>query len=356
MSELSANRFVILAAVEATYGTDAVATVGTTATADIIHHDVRDLMIMPGREIFAPTRRRASAAGVAHVSFAQDCEVTCEIPMTGKAASGAGNEEPYYAPLLKAAGFTVAVVSDTSATYTLETSGQDSATIYRFQRNLEDANYRLQVATGVRWSATINAAVNEEASMSLEGRGLYTAESQLTDPAAFFNSDGEWSLLKDGSTSVTARTTGAEVGVNKTALGCKGITLTYNSVAMPVASIEINCNWTVDTVNTMQGSSTAKKQLLTMGDAARIEGSFDLQDGDAALEALIDAFEADTEAAISLVLTDGTDTITISMPKVQIGQYSEGSNGNVRTYTWPFFANGNWASLAGDNAISIAYT
>lgn len=355
MSEISTNRKRVMFESESTYGTDAVnALLDDDGSGDIVYQDVRTIDIDPTREIFAPTRQRSSVAGVAHRSFADLTGVGVELPMTGKAASGAGNEAPFYAALLKAAGFSETISSGASATYKPSTVAQAAMTAYAWYRNLEDANWRLEYATGIRGNLSMNFEMNAEPYMTFEGTGRY--EELITDAAAFFGTDGAIDLLKDGSTAVTARTTGTETQVNKTIMGCKSMTVTVGGTTMPVSALELNINWTPDLIRTMNGAQTVSKVLLTKGDAARIEGSFDLQDGSTAMEAVRDALAADSEVALNIVLTDGTDTITITSSKLQIGFWNKGANGNVRTYSVPFFLNGDWSNLAGDNDLSIVFT
>lgn len=354
MSEMFSNRYRVVVASESTYGTDAVNTILTTATADIIYQDVRACSILNTRVLFNPTRQRAQNSGVRHITFSDMSAVEMEVPLTGKVGAGAGDEAPYYDPIWSMLGFKSTVVSTTSCTYTPSTVQQSAASIYKWTRNAEDANWRLQYTTGVRGTATLSLAVNEEAYLSVSANGLY--QELMTDAAAFFNSSDEAALLKDGSTAVTARTTGTEVQVDKTALGCKQMTITYNGTTLPISNMEINFNRTQDMVRTVNGTETVSKVILTVADATRIEGSFSLQDGDAAFDLVRDALAGDTEYALSVALTDGTDTITISMPKVQIGVYSEAANGQLRTFDVPFFLNGDWSSLTADNGISIAYT
>lgn len=353
MSELSANRHEVLAKVESTYKTDAVEPVLTTATEDIIHQDVRSVSILPGVEAFSPPRMRGSASGVASAHFLTQADVTIEVPLLGKRGAGAGNEAPYYSDLLRACGLSETIVSATSAAYSPQTCEQASVTIYDAQRNLEDALWRLVYATGVRMNAVFNLEVNAEAYVTMTGVGIY--QSQLSDPAAFLDA-GAWNLLKDGSTSVTARTTGTELQVDQTIMGCKNLTLTYGGTTLPLESMQIDLGWTVDVLNTMNGASTATKALLTRGDGGRLTGAFNLQDSDAAYELLRDAMTGATEAALQAVITDGTNTITFDLPKVQILATAPAAAGNVRTWDISFAGNGDWSTLGADNELVITYT
>lgn len=354
MSNTFVNRYRLMLASEATEGTDAVAAILTDADADIIYQSPDEATVLNQRVMYNPSRQRASNAGVPGISFGDRANVSIVQGMTGKRGSGAGNEQPYYAPLLAAMGLGVTVVSGTSAVYKPSTVQQASMTVYKWTRNTSDNNWRLEYTTGCRGTGTFTMETQSEAKLSFTGTGLYTGLP--SDPAAFFGTDGAIDLLKDGSTSVTARNTGTEVQANKTVLGCKGMTVSYNSTTLPVRAIEINLNRATTAIMTMNGSGSVSQVLLSVSDATRVEGSFDLHDSASAFEALLDALAADTEAAIALSYGNGTDTIAWAMPKAQIGMYSEGANGDIRTYTFPFYLSGNWSNLAADNELTITYT
>jgi len=139
-------------------------------------------------------------------------------------------------------------------------------------------------------------------------------------------------------------------------MGCKGMTVTYDSTAMPVSALELNLNQTVTRVRTVNGSGTVAKVLLNKAGDARVTGSFDLQDTDAAFELVRDAMAGDTDAALAVSVGNGTDTIALAAPKVQIMPYSYGSNDNIQTYSVPFALVGDFTDLAGDNDFTLAYT
>lgn len=355
MSEQSTRYFKTLAASESTYGTDAVNTVLTTATADIIYQDLISINVDNTIEITEINRVRGSQSGVAHCPFKDLAAVTASVPLTGKVGSGAGDEAPYYNMFLKAAGLSETIVSATSATYAPSSVNQEAMSVYKFSRNLEDTNWRLELATGVRGTATIRAEVNQEATFEFEGSGIY--DDLISDEAVWFDaSTGEIQFLKDGSTSVTARTTGTETQATKLPMKCQGATITIGGTTYPVASFELAFNWSVDLVRTINDAQSVSKVLLTRGEGSRIGGSLDLQDSATAMEAARDAIKAGTEVAFSFTLTNGTDTIVISGSKLQFGFWSPGENGGVRTYTLPFFLNGDWSALAADNDFSMVYT
>lgn len=354
MTQLSTNRRRVLCESESAYGTDAVnALLSDDGTGDIVYQTVRMFEIDPTLEIFAPTRQRASVAGVAHTSFDDLSAVNAEFPLTGRVGDDSGEEAPFYAALLKAAGLKETIVDSTSATYTPATVQQAAMSAYVFQRNLTDANWRLEYATGIRGNLKLAFEVNAEAYATFEGFGRF--EELLTDAAAFFAADGSIAKLKDGSTNVTARTTGTETQANKTIMGCKSMTVTVGGVPFAIAKLELDLAWTPDLVRTMNGAQTVTEVLLTRGDTARISGSFDLQDGGSSANVVRNGLAADTEVALSIVLSDGTDKITFTASKLQFGFWNKGANGNTRTFTVPFFLNGDWSSLAGDNDLSIVY-
>jgi len=354
MSDIFSNRLRVLCATEGTYGPDAVDAILQDGAEDILYQDVRNCELTSPRAVFQPSRNRASSSGVDHITFSDESVVSMEGPLNGKRGSGAGNEEPFYASILKAMGMEVAVSSGTSATYTPITVNPAGMTVYKFYRETEGANYRLQYATGVRGNGQFQFTVNEEAFFTFDGAGLYTG--QLTDEAAFFDAAGEAALLKDGSTAVTARTTGTEEQSSKDALGCQGLTVEYDSTTMPVSNLSLNLNQTVTRIRTVNGTGSVSKVLLNKASDARITGSFDLQDTGATFELLRDAMVSDSSAQIDVSIGDGTDTIALTMPNVQIGVMSMGANDSIVTHTVPFMVSGDWSDLAANNDFTLVYT
>lgn len=353
MSELSANRHEVLVAVESTYGTDAVEPILTDGTQDIIHQDLRNVSVIAQVEAFAPPRQRGSASGVKSAHFLTQTDVVLEVPLLGKRGAGAGNEAPYYNDLLRACGLSETINAGVSSVYQPQTCEQVSVTIYDAQRNLEDALYRLIWTSGVRMNAVFNFELNAEAYVTMTGAGLY--QQQLSDPAAYLVGSA-WDLLKDGVTNVAARTTGTELQVDQTIMGCRNMSVTYGGVVMPIESMTLDLGWTNDLLNTVNGSTTLTKSLLTRGDGGRMTGGFNLQDTDQAYELLRDALTGATEAALQVTISDGTNTITFDLPKVQILATAPGAAGNVRVWDVGFAANGDWSTLGADNELVITYT
>lgn len=359
MSELSSRYARVIVASESTYGTDAVNTILTTATADIVYQDLRNLEINPMRTVVEINRVRGSHSGVAHKTLADHCTVSCEIPLSGWISGDAGEEAPYYNAFLKAMNLKETVVSATSATYNPATVAQNGLTIYAYEVNLEDNNSRLTYCTGVRGNGTLNFALGEEAFISFEGMGIY--QSEISAPAAFFNaSTGAAALLKNGSTAVTARSGGGtEVYANKAPIICTGMTFEVGGTTYDIKSLDLGLNWTTTPKSIINASSNVRKVLLTRGEGSRIGGSFELLDGDQ-ISDMITKMSADTEATMSIVLVEGdgstgSATITISLPKIQLGPPTKGDDSGMRTYSVPFFANGTWTSLPADNDFTIVY-
>ena len=354
-NELFSNNFRVLIAEEATSGVDQIDILLTTATRDVVYQDVRDLVLKPTRVSFKPTRRRAQNSGVKSKSFADLTAIDGEFPMTGREGAGAGEEAPFYAALFAMIGFKVAIVAATSATYTPATQAQPSCTIYKWERHQESTDWRLKRAVGARATATISLAVNEEAFITVTGMGLYV-EATSAKAVFFAGGDGAIALRGDAVTAVTAPVGGSETQNTKTLLGCEQMTVTYDGVTMCIDTMEININRTVDVVRCVTGTPSVKKLLLGVADGAKIAGTFSLNDSDTGYDKVIAAWEADTELPFIAVLTDGVDTVTITMPKLQIVDISESANGNIRTWDVSWECNGDWSALGADNDISIAFT
>lgn len=359
MSETSSRYTRVIAASETDYGVDEVNLILTTATRDIVYQNLRNVSIQPVLNPIEINRTRGSHSGVPHKVIKNQVTVSCEIPLTGWVSGDAGEEAPSYAPFLKAANLREVIVAATSATYNPATVNQASMTLYVYEMDLETATQRLTVVTGVRGNLTFNFNLDGECFATFEGIGIYNGEQSVS--AAFFNATtGAAALLKDGSTAVTARTTGTETVGNTDPVMATDMTFT-TAAAEPyrIGALTLGTNWGVTPVQSINSSANTHKVLLTRGDASRIGGSFTLNDGDVQ-DDLIDRYESADADAMNIVATggdgsSGQPTITIVAPAAQIGPATKGDNAGVRTYDVPWFANGTWTGLTADNDFTLVY-
>lgn len=360
MPDLSSQYRRVLVASEATYGTDAVNTVLTTNTADIIYQDVRqNFDIVPARVIVEIDRARGTQSGVAHQTIADRAVVTGDVALTGWISGDAGEERPFYDAFLRACGMKATVVSATSAVYRPQTAQQEGMTAYLYERNLDDDDWRLTYSTGIRGSANFQFGLNQEAFFSFSGVGKYNG--LISDPAEFFDpATGEAALLKDGSTPVTARTTGVEQYANKTPMMCTSMNILIGGETFCVQSLNLDLGWNTAVKECIGASSNVQAVYNTRAPGSRIGGSFTLIDGGTAHDVVMDAFLAGSEISLALTLVEGDGSsgsarIQIAASKLQIGVPAKGDAGGVRNYAVPFFLNGNFADLLQDDDFSITY-
>jgi len=353
MSEISTERGRVIVASESSYGTNAVDAIYGDGSTDIIWQDVRSCDIVPAREIIEIGRYKASHSGTKHCSVPDVASVNLEIPLTARVGSGSGDEAPYYADILKAMNLSEAISDSTSATYTPVTQQQSAMSIHQYMRNLEDANWRQLYALGVRGTGTFNFQLNEEAFFTFEGQGIY--QDELSTAAAYIDSSGNAALESDGSTGVAARAGGTEAVADASPMCVNSMTFTIGGTTYDIASLELSLNWTVAVKRTVNGDGNAQEILLTRAlSGARIGGSFDLQDGNTALNEMLADLKADTASALVVSLDDGTDRIRITASNLQFGVPSRGDNSGILTHTVPFYLNGS-GGLAEDDDFSLIY-
>lgn len=362
MNEVSSQYTRVIAAIESTPGTDAVQTILTTATADIVYQNLRNVSIQPVKQQVGINRTRGSHSGVNHLVVNDVVNVSCEIPLTGRAGAGAGNEAPYYAPFLRAANLKEVIDAGNSATYTPSTGAGASITLYVYERVLESEQYRLTVVAGVRGNLTINAALNGELFAAFEGQGVYQGEQ--SEAATFFNATtGKAALLKDGATAVTARTTGTEIYANTSPIKCSDMGFTLNdgggADSWYIKDFSMATNWTISQHTAINAAANVVGVNLTRGADSRIGGSFNMIDGDR-IDDLIAAYSAASSMALELVATEGdggsgSARITLTADNAQLGPATKGDDAGRRSYAIPWFANGDWTSLVADNDFALVF-
>jgi len=354
-----AKRFLV--ASEGNYGTDAVDAILQDGATDIVYQEIVEGDLTPVREVIEIARTRGVHSGTKHRTVGDRCDVNLTGGLTPWQSGASGEEAPYYSPILAAAGLEVDVSDGASATYTPVTAQQDAASIYMFERELGSDDWRLTYTTGVRGTLTLNFSLNSEPTWVFEGTGLY--EGMRSDGAAFFNAtSGAIALLNDGSSAVTARTTGSEVISDLNPFICSGMVVTVNGTTWCVSDLELALNWSVAIKRCVTGSENASKVYLTRGTSgARIGGSFTLIDGATAHDAMIDDFVASTERELVITCYEDGDSssgqarMTLTASQMQLLAPSVGDEGGIRTHSVPFALNGDFSALTDGADFSMVY-
>lgn len=326
---ISADRKIASVVSESTYGVDAISP-GPASTFQAF----RAIDITPIVNPIESPRATASASGEKHCVLASHNDVTWEMPFSGK--TGAAGTAPAYDAFMLAAGFKKTVVASTSVTYKPNTvndmTDTPSATIWLYKYRLTDSNSYLVKAFGYRGNVTMTMTMGEEAVIAGTGMALYSAYP----------------------TSTTAKPTAPTSYQGASCMVVSGMTVTVGATSYPVENFEIQSNWTMTEIRT--GASTGgtlSQVLLTRPmSGGRLIGSMTLVDGSSAFQDMITKWTAGTQATLSVTLTNGTDTITITAPNMQFGQPAESAEGILK-FDIPLFFN---RGTSGDDEIQIVYT
>lgn len=329
MTQISADRKIASVETETTYGTDAIDPGPATD-----FQAFRDVNIVPIINTIESPRATASASGEKHCQLPSHNDVTWEMPLSGK--TGAAGTAPAYDAFLLASGFKKTVVASTSVSYKPNTNNDmtdtPSATLWMYKYKLSDANAYLFKAFGYRGNVTMTMTIGEEAVIAGTGMALYSA----------------W------PTSTVSKPTAPTSYIGASCMVVTAMTVTVGATSYPIENFEIQSNWAMTEIRT--GASTGgtlSQVLLTRPmSGGRLIGSMTLVDGATALNDMITKWAAGTQATLSVTLTNGTDTITITAPNMQFGQPAETAEG-VLKYDVPLYFN---RGTSGDDEITIAYT
>lgn len=353
MGVLNYNDYVVIVASEPSIATpsNAVDTLLADETADVVYLDVSDCQItLEGVEV-GSNMRRGTNDGVRHAFIRGQASISMTFPL--RAFAGAGLP-PYYDPILQAGGMEPEVDAD-DVIYRKRTKQLPAMTIHKYWRDAESDNWRLQVATGVRGSLTFNIEQGAEPTVSFEGTGQYFA---MSEAAAYIdNSTGEIALLSNGSTAVTARTTGAFLYADQDPMTCTNMFVQIGGTDFGVSGFDLALNTEVTDLMTVNGSTIRSRGLLGRGEEARAGGSFALVDyDDTTQQQVIDSTASAQEWTFTFRIANGDGEIEFSAPKAQKGQYGMTANGNFLQYDVPYFLNGDFSDLAGDNELTLTYS
>jgi len=161
---LLTRKRLLLAKIEATYGTDSSPT-GANAIL------VRNLDITPLQSDIVQRELIRPYLGNYEQLLAQTrVQVTFEVELAG---SGAAGTPPAYADVLEACGLSETVSAGVSVTYAPESGVFDSVTLYFFQDGIRHK------VTGARGSFTLNASVGAIPTIAFEMTGIYNAPTDV---------------------------------------------------------------------------------------------------------------------------------------------------------------------------------
>lgn len=185
MALLSRKRL-ILAKIEATYGTDS-----TPAGTDAVL--VRSLEVTPlesdviSRDLIRPYYGNSD-------QLLANARVRCsfEVELAG---SGTAGTAPRYDALLKSCGLASTVVAATSVTYAPVSASFSSCTIVY---NLDGVQHKL---TGVRGTVSMNCQLGQIPTLQFEMTGIYNAPTDTAAPSVTYSNQATPLIFKDGNTS-----------------------------------------------------------------------------------------------------------------------------------------------------------
>lgn len=322
---LSSQYSAYLAVKEDTYNTDAV-DAAITANEDLVYQAVETAgALTPDERYEVPAQARPGEAAVkgSHIPTFGGIN----LPMFVRGGVGA-NFEPENAWAFECAGWRKITNAGTSTVFTLGHRCDESATIYKYQRNLLDNNWRLARALGVIGQLNFSLAnPGAELMMTLEGNS--TNYPEWTIERAYFDSDDEPALAYDGS---SYSYTGAATAAAGTRIQCIGATATYDGVDMPLESAQFQQSMSVAVLESiLQAESTGSRVSRQRPDdsAMVLNLAFNMSDdtpGAFFAEALA-GYQADEVAAVQFRFANATHRFTLDFPAVQLRRPTERPNG-----------------------------
>ena len=352
---------VVLVAAEGTYGTDAIhgQLGGSNAYTYLL---VEECEITPVDELLPDDPIRQSFSGMPHSLMRKHCAVRMSGLLRGATNPGnAGGESPVTKPIFLSGGYASTVSSGVSDTWAPVTTQPGSFTLYRYLRNAEDGNYRMQYTTGVRGNWTITWAPGDYVRWEYEGLGLTWPSSSDTaafkfwsDDLAFFNSAGKIILDKAGSAVVaTSGTVQYDPG---RPFKCESVTVTIDGATYPLSRLTLSPNRSAQANEDINSSGNIQSVYTMPTD--RPGGGLQVAGTAAAYESFLAAWRDATEVDFSAAIDNGADVLTVATPGDNIQLYAPSRTDVSGKSEWgaEYRINGAWADAAGDDGHSIAWT
>lgn len=347
MSFLSSRYGVAMVASEDTYGTDEI-DADLNDNTDVVYQLFESCTINETGTVLRPAVVRATHDNVEHAYIKNGATVSIAGYLTGKI--GNAGTAPDYAAVLKAANLKETVNASTSVVYNTQTERQAGMTVVKHDFEVDTTKSRLKLTTGVQGNVSFTMAANDFAKFSFEGTGITFQEH--TDDEQFFEASTGKPLLDNGADSVTY--TGTYGYSAKDPIVCKSMTVTVGGTTYNVSNISIDVAFSTGTLDTVNGATTYSQVFNTRGGDAPVTGSFQLVSSGTDYDDVLSKFPAGTAAAGVFTVTDGTDTISFSIPNMQLGTPGGADVNGIAAYEIPFFGAVN--STAGNDSLSITYT
>jgi len=347
MSILSSRYGVVMFASEDTYGTDQI-DADLNANTDVVYQLVEECNITPVGTINRPAIIRSTHDVSEHAYIQNGASVSMTGLLTGK--ESAAGDAPVYNAVLKAANLAETVNASTSVVYNAQTERQAGMTVVRHRFDLDTGKSRMVFTTGVIGNVSFSMAANELARWTFDGTGIEF--NPMSDDLQYFEESTVKPLLDNGGDSVTY--TGTYGYSAKDPMVCKSMTVTVAGTTYNVSNINIDVAFGTGTLDTVNGATTYSQVFNTRGADAPVSGSFNLVSSGTDYDDVLSKWPAGTAAALLFTVTDGTDTISFSIPNAQLGDPSGGDVNGIQTWDIPFYGAVN--STAGNDSITITYT
>jgi len=277
---------------------------------------------------------RPWASQLRHSVYGSHVDVSLQIPVRGKSGAAGTAATAAIDAAIKAAGNRAVVAASTSVTYgprTFHTQALCPSVSLYIAYFYTDGTVRVHRVLGVVFNEfKIVAAAKAPLMYSFVGKGRYAelaaaASAAPTNPAAY--SGGKALMLSQGGTLVV----GSETGIAFT--------------AFELASV-----WDLNADETLTSAIETKDFDLTRG--TRPSGSLAFKSS-AHLEYFLAQRRLASALALSAVWSNGSDTITITAPAVQLGEVGK-APGNIWSFPVPFYCCAG--TEAGDDDFAIRYT
>lgn len=322
---MALNKFLIAVKKETTYGVDAFAGAPTEWLA------VEDVTFQNVEGMVENTDATASDSGRPHVAFGLKSTIQITMNLMGK--SGVAGTGPFESPLHEACGFGLTLNAAVDARLAPKTAEKSSVTIYLgLLDDTDDSVVYAQKFLGCRgqWSASGTAGESVTQTFSMEG------------------------LYHEFPASSAAPSLPQAYSGEKKELVFINATHEVDGVGYCIEAFELALNREIKEDRCGTSSNLVDEIYLDKG--SRAGGSLQFKGRSATLAAILPLAKSGATQTHELTFSDGTDTVSIVAPAVQIGTVSWTKDGRWK-FDAPFYYNGTWGSgETGDNEFEIIYT
>ena len=355
IQQINTRKHLVIAFPESTEGTDAI-DAALEANSVIWYSNVAPPTWGKVRVPLPSNPARSHRQAPARQTIASHMNCRVNGAWTEWESGAAGKEAPTWRHYLLASGFTEAIVSATSATFTLDATSYAAGTplsLWDLLGNAADTKHRLTYGVGGRGGFSAGAQAGGLVRWDWNGRFAnyvpWSADAQYIQA-----SDGTPLLGNDGAALANAYT-GVDLFDPGKEMALITATASWNSGATSVPISGFSFNTGLQPVNRLGASATTIVENVYLDAPGPPTFTVKATESDSVLDAFLAAADADTVADFVITWETAACKVTVTFPFAQLDIPRMSSDANLAAWEYAFVASDDYNTAVPGADMTIAF-